>query len=268
MVYDEGFEFNLGKKDTPKFSSYFSFLKFSLNDKSNPLINSKYFSHCYEALIGWFHTDDKKWGCFYGYKLNVKLSETNGEASDKLLVVENVIKPAFIEKEIKIKEIEQKIQNQNDIDEQNNLTNNLNYNFEIGRFMQTEFRLNNKMKMKLGNRFRIKTSSSTRIKSNSILTLDSEFTNHEEVVNRINSMNLGWKAEFYTEFKGKTIADINKFSGRSGKGKNMVNVNNMLRYEEMEMKNRKIKNNFRVDQNKSSNFLLIFINFIIINLFI
>ena len=39
MVYDEGFEINLGEKDTSEFSSYFNFLKFSLNDKTKELIN-------------------------------------------------------------------------------------------------------------------------------------------------------------------------------------------------------------------------------------
>ena len=162
MVYDEGFEFNLGKKDTSNFSSYFTFLKFSRNNRSKPNIYSKHYSHCFEALIGWFHTDNKKWGCFYGHKVGAGIdykSPTNGEADDKLLVVENVIKPAFIEKEVKeeLKEI--------DSEKKNFLEN-----FETGRFMQTEF--NNKNK--LSNKLTVKT------KVRSLLSLDSEFTNHEK----------------------------------------------------------------------------------------
>jgi hypothetical protein len=253
MVYDEGFEINLGEKDTSEFSSYFNFLKFSLNDKTKELINSKYFSHCYEALIGWFHTDNKKWGCYYGHKLGVDLSPTNGEASDKLLVIENVIKPAFIEKEINIKKIDLKIsekEQEKKILKNFNNDFNLNFDFENGRFMQTELELNNK----LNNKFTFKTRTNTRTQTKSLLTLDAEFTNHEEVVNRINSMNLGWKAEVYFEFKGKTIADINKFSGRSSKGKNILNniENNFGTYGEI--KNRQIRNNLRFNKNKSKNF--------------
>jgi len=228
MVYDEGFEINLGKKDTSEFSSYFTFLKFSRNNNTKQSILSKHFSHCYEALIGWFHTDNKKWGCFYGHKLGVNYKEpTNGEADDKLLVVENVIKPAFIEKEVQVE-----IKNQ----EKNFLKN-----FDAGRFMQTEF--NNKFENKLNNKLTVKTRN--------LLSLDSEFTNHEEVVDRINSMNLGWKAEVYSEFKGKTIADINKFSGRAGKVEIME--------KGQEMKNKKIKNNLSENKSTTSKFLIFYI---------
>merc|ERR1712032_116084 len=177
MVYDEGFEINLGKKNSQDFSSYFTFLKFSKNNWTKENIKSKHYSHCYEALIGWFHIANKKWGCFYVHKLVDNYKEpTNGEADDKLLVVENVIKPAFIEKDVEIE------------------TRKKSYleNFEKGRFMQTEF--NNKLNNKFNNKFLMKTRS--------MLTLSAEFTNHEEVVERINSMNLSWKAEAYSEFKG------------------------------------------------------------------
>lgn len=210
MVYDEGFEINLGKKNTHDFSSYFTFLKFSKNNGSKEGITSKHFSHCNEALIGWFHVNKNNWGCFFGHKLVDNYKEpTNGEADDKLIVVENVIKSAFIEKEAEI-ETEK---------------NTYLKTFEQGRFMQTEF--NNKFENKFNNKFQMKTRS--------LLTLNAAFTNHEEVVERINSMNLSWKAEVYNEFKGKTIADINKFSGRIGKGE----------FKLEELKNRKIRNNLR-----------------------
>jgi len=47
--------------------------------------------------------------------------------------------------------------------------------------------------------------------------LNSEFKNHEEVVERLNSLNLSWKAEVYEEFKDKTIKDLNRLSGRKSK---------------------------------------------------
>lgn len=215
MVYDEGFEFNLGKKDSSEFSSYFTFLKFSKNDFKNPTIKSKHYSHCYYALIGWYHSEKNKWGCFWGHKKNVDYNKpTNGEADDKLLVVENVVKSAFIAKN----EIQK-------LEEEKNILNKQEFlkNFDTGRFMQTEFNNRNKLNNKLSSR------------SMSLLSLDSEFTNHEEVVERINSMNLSWKAEVYEEFKGKTIAEINKFSGRNGKENS--------KFEELKF--RKIRNNLK-----------------------
>merc|ERR1711957_72486 len=101
MVYDEGFEFNLGEKNTKNFSSYFLFLKYSVNDFSDDSIKSKYFSHCNEALTGWYHTDNGKWGCFFGHKLTENYEKpTNGEAKDKNIVVQDGITPAFLEKQI------------------------------------------------------------------------------------------------------------------------------------------------------------------------
>lgn len=242
MVYDEGFEFNLGKKDTNEFSSYFNFLKFSKNNGKMPNVRTKHYSHCYEVLIGWFHTDNKKWGCFFGHKKVPNYQEpTNGEAADKLLVVENVIQKAFIENESNEKLIER-----------SQMKENFLKNFESGRFMQTEF--NNKLKLEN----KMKLNNKLASKTNSLLSLNAEFTNHEEVVERINSMNLSWKAEVYEEFKGKTIAEINKFSGRIGKGE----MGNNMKFEEL--KNRKIKNNLRERKfNTSKKFLNFFYSFYI-----
>jgi len=192
MVYDEGFEFNLGNKDTTEFSSYFVFLKYSSNDGRFPEIKSKHYSHCYQTLIGWYHIENKKWGCFFGHKLvdNYRVP-TNGEASDKLIVLENSVVSAFVE--IKTEE-----------------SNRENILKKIGseRFMQT------KVESQLENKIASKTKTAT----STFLRLNNQFTNHAEVVARINSLNLGWKAEVYDEFKGKTISELNKFSGRKSKG--------------------------------------------------
>lgn len=193
MVYDEGFEFNLGKKDTKDFSSYFVFLKYSANNGSLPEVKSKHYSHCYETLIGWYHTHNNKWGCFYGHKIVSDYSKpTNGEASDKLIVLENSVKAAaFIEtneKEANVKSIFNSIR--------------------IERFMQTE--ANNKLENKIASQ--AATQFTTQLK------LTNEFTNHAEIVARVNALNLGWKAAVYDEFKGMTIKELNKISGRVSKG--------------------------------------------------
>ena len=46
------------------------------------------------------------------------------------------------------------------------------------------------------------------------LMLNSNFKNHEKVVERINKSNLTWKAAVYEEFQGKTIEELNKLAGR------------------------------------------------------
>jgi hypothetical protein len=46
------------------------------------------------------------------------------------------------------------------------------------------------------------------------LQLTSEFKDHAKAVERINASNLSWKAAVYSEFEGKTIAELNKMSGR------------------------------------------------------
>ena len=193
MVYDEGFEFNLGKKNTKDFSSYFVFLKYSTNNGILPEVKSKHYSHCHETLIGWYYTQNNKWGCFYGHKLVPDFSKpTNGEASDKLIVLENSVKAAaFIE--TKEKEVN---------------TNSIFDSLGRERFMQTEAKnkLENKIESKAATKFK------TEIK------LTNEFTNHAEIVSRINSLDLGWKAANYDEFKGMTIKDLNKISGRVSKG--------------------------------------------------
>ncbi len=212
MVYDEGFEFNLGEKDTKEFSSYFSFLRYSKNDRTISGVKSKYYSHCYQTLIGWYHTDNGKWGCFYGNKKVQNFDKpTNGEASDKLIVLQNTVKreEAFIE----VKKNEQK-------------------NFIFDSYLQERF-LQSENRSKLQNTNNLKTNTATR----TYLKLTNDFTNHSEVVERINSLNLGWKANLYDEFKGKTISQLNKISGRKSKGGHytryyMENKNNEFMHKE------------------------------------
>lgn len=227
MVYDEGFEFNLGKKDTKDFSSYFIFLKYSRNDGTLPEVKSKHYSHCHETLIGWYHTHNNKWGCFYGHKLVPDYSKpTNGEASDKLIVLENSVKAAsFIEtneKKANLKSIFTSLGSE--------------------RFMQTE----------TSNRLENKISSQAATTFKSQLKLTNEFTNHAEIVARVNSMNLGWKAAVYEEYKGMTIKELNKISGRVSKGGHYTrhysnNFNHMR------------KDTFLGHERKQSNFQILFL---------
>lgn len=226
MVYDEGFEFNLGEKGFGKFSSYFVFLKYSTNIKILPNVKTKYYSHCYQTLIGWFHTENNEWGCFYGHKLVQRFDKpTNGEASDKLIVLENSIKSSAF---IQTSEAEDGAQEGNNSNKNNRAeidTERTKYKKALNssRFLQTEF--NNKLANKSASKSKAKTQMSTK----AYLTLTSEFTNHAEIVERINSLNLSWKAGVYDEFKDLSISDLNKVLGRKSKG-GYFNTHNNSKY--------------------------------------
>ncbi len=99
--------------------------------------------------------------------------------------------------------------NQEKLPQQNFLElKNLKRKTDFINFMET----NSKSKAKL----KIKSLSKNKAKTNTraMLNLDSSFKNHAEVVERINEMNLGWKAANYEQFQDLTISQINKFSGR------------------------------------------------------
>ena len=79
MIYDEGFEFVMSDNE-----KYFVFSKY--DKKQTP--GSKWTSYCHSTLLGWFYKGDH-WGCFYGNKKNVDLSQaTNGEVENKQFYVQ------------------------------------------------------------------------------------------------------------------------------------------------------------------------------------
>jgi len=85
MVYDEGFDILV------EGYSFFAFSKYDFNI-NKALFSSKWVSKCYSTLVGWFHKKNK-WGCFYAEKVGENPNKiTNGESSNKLLVVENTVK--------------------------------------------------------------------------------------------------------------------------------------------------------------------------------
>ncbi len=179
MVYDEGYEILIGDKSKQNYKNYFVFLKYSMNEHKTKAL-SKWVSHCYQTMIGWYHKGDNEWGCFRGHKNVENYSVvTNGEASDKQIVLQNSIVPAFIQEN----EIKQDYMNF----------------LESSRFLQNEHKISNKMN----------SHSNSLLLSEIRLSLESK--NHNEVVERINSMNLSWKAAEYDQFKGYSIGEINDF---------------------------------------------------------
>lgn len=90
MVYDEGFDITIGNQ------VFFAFSMYSPRGKLSgvPGGKKKWDSKCHATLNGWYHVGEDKWGCFYGVKNNEgdPYKVTNGEAQDKNIVLEGVIK--------------------------------------------------------------------------------------------------------------------------------------------------------------------------------
>ena len=180
MVYDEGYEITIGDKNSDNYKNYFIFLKYSKNDHKTKA-QSVWVSHCSQTLIGWYHIGSDNWGCFRGHKDILNFSQiTNGEASDKQIVLENSIKAAFIEENSQIKE-------------------EIKSFLGSSRFLQNEWKISNKLKVK----------NTNKLLSEIRLTLESR--NHNEVVERINAMNLSWKAAEYNQLKDYSIGELNDF---------------------------------------------------------
>jgi cathepsin C len=99
MVYDEGFDFSFGEKDSNNYATYFVFSKYGPNDFKKKGVKSKWASYCYASLIGWYQVGNK-YGCFYGVKKGKTGDEvTNGEASNKQVVVEgSMTSKTFLQK--------------------------------------------------------------------------------------------------------------------------------------------------------------------------
>jgi cathepsin C len=99
MVYDEGFDFSFGEKNSKNFATYFVFSKYGPNEFRDKGIKTKWASYCYASLIGWYQVGNK-YGCFYGVKKGKSADEvTNGEASNKQVVVEgSMTSKTFLQK--------------------------------------------------------------------------------------------------------------------------------------------------------------------------
>jgi len=54
-----------------------------------------------------------------------------------------------------------------------------------------------------------------KIKIKSRINLSANFKEHAKVVDRINALNLSWKAENYDQFANMTIDELNNFTGRN-----------------------------------------------------
>lgn len=84
-------------------------------------------------------------------------------------------------------------------------------------FMETKSK--SKIKSKTKSKSTSTSTSLTEIKINlknrATLQLTSSFKEHAKVVERINELNLGWKAFNYEKFSDLTIAQLNKLSGRN-----------------------------------------------------
>ena len=222
MVYDEGFDviFNNEKK-LYNDRSYFVFSKYGYNqDSSNNRISSKWASYCYSTLIGWYYDGDK-WGCMYGQKLGVNKNEiTNGEAQNKLNVVEGEItkkdgsnevlystqKYYMDESSTKGEKVEPDVV-------ESTAPQSPYYSTSPSNFASDNSKNKNLQKETVF--LETKLLSDLTEKSELSLTTTGKF--NEKFVETINSQKFLWKAENYKEFSHMSFKELNKFAGRNKK---------------------------------------------------
>ena len=195
MVYNEGFDINIGNR------SYFAFSKYGKNNHANPEINTRWISKCYSTLVGWYHYGSKKWGCFYATKIGENPEEvTNGEPKGKLLVVANTVKRIDSSRRNRFKSVISSVNNDNQ--------KALN---EISGFSQTDETNNVLETMAL--------HVTNFIQTKETVFLNKSFKDHHIFVDRVKNLTDLWEAANYDDFSKMTFEELNKFAGRKKFGK-------------------------------------------------
>ena len=197
MVYDEGFDITFDSIEKSMTQNFFVFSKYSLNDKKNPEIKSKWASHCYSTLIGWYNIGTNR-GCFYARRNDVPNSEiaTNGEAENKLNVLENQI-------------------TSKDQDDNSSSSHNENRTFStVNIFFEKEQTKSITEPDIIDNISNEINFLESRTNSRNKLTLTAQFRDHSSFVERVNAMNGMWKAENYDNFSSMTLEELNSYAGR------------------------------------------------------
>ena len=126
-------------------------------------------------MIGWYHIGSKNWGCFKGHKDIKNYSQvTNFEVADKWEVLEGSMKKSFLETQTIIDPIFaprfMQRENEDSVDDKNK-TDEVNF-----------LEMNSKM----------------------------ESMSQNELVEKINSLNLSWKAAEYEQFEGLSNEEIHE----------------------------------------------------------
>jgi len=194
MVYDEGFDIIFDSNDKSNYQNFFVFSKYSLNNKNNESIKSKWASHCYSTLIGWFYIGSK-WGCFYAKRNDVPKPDiaTNGEAENKLNVLENQITSR---------------------EDDNNSTDNQTFS-TVNIFFEKQEKVKSIVEPDIVDNVQNESNFlESRAHTRNKITLYAKFRDHMKFVEKVNSMNGMWKAENYDNFATMTVEELNSFAGR------------------------------------------------------
>jgi hypothetical protein len=219
MVYDEGFDIVFNRNKSLKNDrSYFVFSKYGLNKEASSSIKSKWVSYCYSTLIGWYYIEDY-WGCMYGFKLGVNKDEvTNGEAQNKLNVVEGEISNRDSNNESTFTQqryyMDESSRNGEKVEADTiDVISSMSSSSSAG--------VSGKNNLKKETTFlETKFESELTDKNNMVLTSSSTFMYNSKLVNAINSENLLFKAHNYEQFSKMSFKELNKFAGRQKRVKN------------------------------------------------
>ena len=213
MVYNEGFDILINDR------SYFAFSKYSKNNNEKKNINTKWVSKCYSTLVGWYHIGKHKWGCFYAKKIIDNPDKvTNGEPNGKLVVVEGAVKK--VDNTVEINQNRFKYNRFKSIGSK--ISNNKDISISPKHLIDQKINKNNynQKSVVLEDADQIIDSLSSQlsfIETSEKLNISSDFKDHKQVVDKINSITDLWEATNYNEFSSMTIEQLNKYAGRKKK---------------------------------------------------
>jgi len=223
-VYDEGFILYY------KNSVFTAFMKYYReNDKDTK--DSNYISNCSKTMIGWYTPDvnnnNKNWSCFYGIK-EIPLISSSRVNSD----INNKLKNNFIEKtELQLDiPLVPLIPNLSNLDNYNIYDHYYHYDALIKKKNTNLKSIFNTIKSKNSGFVEVaeKVNLDNKINSEivSMMTMEEKnslkYEDQRELINEINSMNLGWKAEIHEEFKGLSLLELSENLGLNKSKKNRI----------------------------------------------
>jgi len=206
MVYDEGFNIDLGDLN------FFAFSKYAPSKNSGGKTN--YVSYCYSTCVGWYHNKDKtQWGCYQANKKGVDSDQINYYDTKNFI---NIVDP-------------------NSNTDSSIINSFLNMNF---REKNTEitFEENKENNNRLKSARFLHNSSFIAEREFMMLKLDSSFKAHSLYLNKLKSVKKSWNAEVHPNFSNLSIKELNRFAGiNRQRGSVEKNVSKQIIQEDVSM---------------------------------
>mmetsp|Transcript_6488 Transcript_6488/g.11043 ORF Transcript_6488/g.11043 Transcript_6488/m.11043 type:complete len:579 (+) Transcript_6488:195-1931(+) len=197
MIYDEGFEVDIGDL------SFFAFSKFEFRGEDG---RSNNVSHCDQTQIGWYRdTMRSRWGCYFGRKITSE-QEDSLERDPPLVVPSSFSTPDVAPAEATTSR-PKRLQSLSWLSSQllpSSLEQEAN---DIGSEQATT------AAPSLDNPYEEPPEYTPWVPSSAGYDKPMPSTWQRSVADALNFLQLGWKATTYHVFTGKTPRELNKFAG-------------------------------------------------------